>query len=103
MSDNRKWIVDYDKGVPEQLRADFQNGKITAENIEIIRIWVADIEERGLKFAQNKADWRDHELRGKWEDHRAISFSHSGRLIYRVEDHRLIVKVIRITPDHNHK
>jgi transcriptional regulator with XRE-family HTH domain len=41
--------------------------------------------------------WADHPLYGDWRGHRASSFSHSGRIIYKVEEHVITVTVVRIT------
>lgn len=98
----KSWSVDYEAHVSEELIAAFKARRLSSDDIKIIKRWVQEVEAKGLPFAQSNKDWRDHELtRGQWRGFRAISFSYSGRLIYRVEDKRLIVMVVRITPDHN--
>jgi mRNA-degrading endonuclease YafQ of YafQ-DinJ toxin-antitoxin module len=60
------------------------------------------VEEQGLDFTQHKPDWRDHDLAGEWKGHRAISFSYTGRII-RVENEKIIVRVVRVTADHDYR
>lgn len=47
-------------------------------------------------------NWRDHDLDGKWKGHWAVFFSHEGRIIYRVEKARVIVRVVRVTATHDY-
>ncbi len=86
-----------------ELRSNFELGLITRDDIKIIKRWIVDVEEQGLNYAQSRSDWRDHELDGRWKNHRAISFSYMGRVIYRVENEKVIVMVVRITADHDYK
>lgn len=98
------WHVDFDAHVPLELAADIRVGRITRADVKVLRRWVMDVESNGLSHAQANRDWRDHELiRGKWRGYRAISFSNSGRLIYRVESGRLVVTIVRVTTDHDYK
>ena len=99
----KKWVVELTPDAEKQLRADFDCGLIDQTDVKLIRRWIADIEEMGLEFTQHKIDWRDHELDGKWKGHRAISFSYSGRVIYRVENDQVVVKVVRVTASHDYE
>lgn len=99
----KKWIVELTSAAEERLRVAFKSGVISQTDVKVIKLWIADIEDMGLEFTQHKADWRDHELDGKWKGHRAISFSYSGRVIYRVEKGRVVVKVVRVTAAHDYK
>ncbi len=99
----KKWSVKMTKEAESKLRTDFKNGQITAVDIKVIRRWIADIEDQGLEFTQHKTDWRDHQLTGEWKGHRAISFSFVGRVIYRVENEKVIVRVVRVTASHDYK
>lgn len=87
----------------KQLKSDFKAGVLTSLDIQVIKRWIADIEDQGLDFTQHKSDWRDHALTGDWKGHRAISFSYSGRIIYRVEDERVVVRVVRVTAGHDYR
>lgn len=100
---SNKWVVELTSEAEKRLREDFKSGFITQTDIKVIKRWIADIEDMGLEFTQHKADWRDHELDGEWRGHRAISFSYSGRVIYRVVKGRIVVQVVRVTADHDYK
>lgn len=91
------------KEAESKLRDDFKNSQITITDIKVIKRWIADIEDQGLEFTQHKADWRDNQLAGKWKGRRAISFSFSGRVIYKVENEKVIVRVVRVKADHDYK
>lgn len=99
----KRWTVEMTVDAEVKLRQDFNSGKIESSDIKVIKRWISDIEENGLEVTQSKPDWRDHELDGVWKNHRAISFSYSGRLIYRIENERVVVKVVRVTADHDYK
>ncbi|MGE0632282.1 MAG: type II toxin-antitoxin system mRNA interferase toxin, RelE/StbE family [Pseudobdellovibrionaceae bacterium] len=99
----KSWSVELTKEAEKGLRLDFKAGKVTSDDIKVIKRWIVDVEEQGLEFAQHKPDWRDHDLSGEWKGHRAISFSYTGRVIYRVENEKIIVRVVRVTADHNYK
>lgn len=96
------WKVEMTKGSEAQLIMDFRSGIISAEDIKVIKRWGHEVESEGLEWAQSNITWRDHELNGKWKNHRAISFSYSGRVIYRVENEKIIVRVVRVTSDHDY-
>lgn len=99
----KKWVVELTSDAEKRLRVDFKSGVISQTDLKVIKRWIADIEDMGLEFTQHKADWRDHELDGEWKGHRAISFSYSGRVIYRFEKGRVVVQVVRVTADHDYK
>lgn len=60
----KRWSVEMIKEAEKNLRLDFKAGKITSEDVKVIKRWIADVEEQGLVFAQHKPDWRDHQLDG---------------------------------------
>jgi mRNA-degrading endonuclease YafQ of YafQ-DinJ toxin-antitoxin module len=97
------WAGDYDSEVKAQIVEALKAGDLTQSDLRVIKKWVDEVETKGLEFAQANPTWRDHELtRGKWIGHRAISFSYEGRVIYRVVNGKLIIKVVRVTPDHDY-
>jgi addiction module RelE/StbE family toxin len=59
--------------------------------------------QKGIESTQLNRTWRDHELMGKWKGHRSMTFSFKGRLIYRIEHDVVVVRVVRITSDHNYR
>ncbi len=99
-----KWEVRYDTNVANEIVEALDIGILSRDDIKVLKRWVSEVESRGLSYAQANRDWRDHELtRGRWKDHRAISFSFSGRLIYRTEDLKLFVMVVRVSPNHDYR
>lgn len=103
MRKRKQWSVQMTKEAEESLRIDFKAGRISVDDVKIIKRWIADVEDQGLEFAQHKPDWRDHQLYGEWKGHRVISFSYSGRVIYRVDHEKIVVLVIRVTARHDYK
>jgi len=120
-----RWIVRENKGVGDELKRAFQKGEISLEDIEVIRVWVRQVEGFGpeslrktwrlkeaslpyvdapLKRVNSEVNfWNDHELAGVWSGCRSSSFSRMGRIIYKIEDQRIrIVKVVKITGTHSY-
>lgn len=98
-----KWTVEISQKCELKLKVDIKNGNITSEDIKVIKRWVIEVETEGIEAAQNNVTWRDHILDGLWAGCRAISFSFSGRLLYKVEKDRVIVRVIRVTHNHDYR
>lgn len=96
------WQVTLTKQAEAQLIADIQAGWITRDDRAVIRKWIMEVEEIGIESAQANKNWRDHELDGQWAGYRTISFSFEGRVIYRVEKVKVIVRVVRVTHDHDY-
>jgi mRNA-degrading endonuclease YafQ of YafQ-DinJ toxin-antitoxin module len=120
-----RWIVKEDGPVGDSLKKAFRQGQITPEDIEVIRVWVKQVEGFGPRslrktwslkeatqglgeLAQKREEsavnfWNDHDLVGEWSGHRSSSFSRLGRIIYKIEDERIqIVKVMKITASHEY-
>lgn len=97
-----RWQVQLTDEADEQLRKDFLSRKLTQQDIRVIKSWISEIENEGLDHAQGNLTWRDHKLDGKWTGYRAISFSYSGRVIYCVEDQKIIVRVVKVTINHDY-
>jgi len=98
-----RWKVLMEKQAEAELLLLLNSKKITKEDIKVILKWVADMEEFGPEFISKSLEWHDHQLDRKWAGFRASAFSHSGRIIYRLIDEKVIVEVIRVTLDHNYK
>lgn len=82
----------------------FQSKQLSKEDREVIHQWAKEVTAHGPQVLLKKPDiWADHPLSGKWEGHRASSFSYRGRIIYKVEDQVVTVTVVRISPDHDYK
>ena len=119
-----RWTVKEGKDVGESLKVAVRRGEISLDDIEVIRVWVRQVEEFGpeslcktwnLKEAQSLSEsvldrggsevnfWNDHALTEEWKGHRSSSFSRKGRIIYKIENEEIkIVKVVKITGTHSY-
>ena len=96
------WRVEMTDESEAQMILDIRAKKISKDDIAVLKKWIADVEENGIEAAQVSPSWRDHELSGKWKGHRAISFSVSGRVIYGIDKGKVIVRVVKVTVDHDY-
>jgi mRNA-degrading endonuclease YafQ of YafQ-DinJ toxin-antitoxin module len=98
------WSVEFlNKKVEEEYIKLIKEGKLTLDDNRIIKKWVSIIENEGIEALKNSSFWYDHELDGEWRGYRSSSFSKLGRIIYKVKNNKLIVYVVRITPDHDYR
>jgi addiction module RelE/StbE family toxin len=82
----------------------FESGELTEDDKIIIQTWAQTVAEHGPEELQKKPSvWADHPLYGEWQGFRASSFSHKGRIIYKVKDNIVTVIVVRISTDHDYK
>ncbi|MDZ4678325.1 MAG: hypothetical protein SGI74_12545 [Oligoflexia bacterium] len=82
----------------------FESSDLTEDDRLVIQTWAQIVAEHGPDELKKKPSvWADHPLYGEWAEHRASSFSYSGRIIYTVKDSIITVIVVRITTDHDYK
>jgi len=96
------WIVKIASKAENELVVAIKNKEITADDQEVIKTWIEEIQEEGIESIKDSKFWNDHALDGRWTGHRSSSFSNLGRIIYRIEDKKVIVEVVRITADHDY-
>jgi mRNA-degrading endonuclease YafQ of YafQ-DinJ toxin-antitoxin module len=96
------WKVDYESHIKVELKKQLANGTLTKDDLQALTKWVDEIESYGLDHVQTDY-WNDHPLEAEWTGFRSASFSLRGRVIYRVENRRLIVMVVRVTATHNYR
>jgi len=95
-----KWRVQ----ISDEAARMFQSQMLTTDDKIVIQKWAELVREHGPEIlAIRPGMWADHALYGEWRGHRASSFSHSGRIIYKVEQQVVTVDVVRITPDHTYR
>jgi mRNA-degrading endonuclease YafQ of YafQ-DinJ toxin-antitoxin module len=97
------WEVKLTEKAEEELKNNIRSRKINREDLAIIKIWIKQIQAYGPKYIQDEGKWDDHALYGIWEGFRSSCFSRPGRIIYRIIEKKIIVEVVRITPDHNYR
>lgn len=95
--------IKIENNAAEEFQKHIDDGSITKEDLEVIRAWMNEIqnghyEDRIL----NSKYWNDHALDGEWKGHRSSSFGFKGRIIYKEENGKLVIIVVRITPSHDY-
>jgi mRNA-degrading endonuclease YafQ of YafQ-DinJ toxin-antitoxin module len=95
------WKVDYEEHVQVEIQIQLGNKALSKDDLDALAKWVNLIESHGLDHVQTDY-WNDHPLEAEWTGFRSMSFSIRGRVIYRVEDGRLIAMVVRVTTTHNY-
>lgn len=99
MKTKKTWVVEFESSAVEaKFIKLFKSGLITKDDNKVILKWINIIESEGLKTIKETPLWHDHALDGQWQ-----GFSFSGRIIYKVVDHKLLVSVVRVTHNHNYK
>ena len=96
------WKVDYEANVKVEIKTQLDDGVLTMDDLKALAKWVDEIESHGLDHVQTDY-WNDHPLEAEWTGLRSASFSLRGRIIYRVEDGRLVIMVVRVTATHNYR
>lgn len=98
--------VEINDSIQDKLDEDIRIGLFDGEVRDLIAFWVTEIKEIGyeeyIKSSLAKS-FNDHVLQGKRQGERAIHLNTTGgRLIYKYYKNKIIVKVIKITPDHDY-
>ena len=82
----------------------FEGNALTTADKIVIQKWAELVRDRGpAALTERPGMWADHPLYGEWRGHRASSFSHSGRIIYKIEEQVVTVAVVRITTAHDYR
>lgn len=80
-----------------------KEGLITKDDLLVIKIWIQEMKMMGPGYIQGCKYWNDHSLRGKRSGERASSFSDSGRIIYKVMNNKITIRVLKISPEHDYR
>jgi proteic killer suppression protein len=73
-------------------------GKIPVEVLKLYEKWKDIVTLSGPKGLRLIKGFHDESLKGKWRGFRSSRLGKQYRLIYKIEDKKLYVKVIDITP-----
>ena len=99
--------VEINETIQSLLDKDIKQGNFAKEVRDLIAFWKSEIEEIGYEeyivssFAKLL---EDHKLSGERQGERSIVLNQTGgRLIYKYYKNKIVVKVIKITPDHDYK
>ncbi len=94
------------KSIEIQLNKDIKAGLFNAEVKDLIKYWVTEIEDLGYN-EYIKSDLfkmlNDHCLKNERLGQHSMTLDQTGgRLIYSIIKNALVIKVIKITSDHNY-
>lgn len=98
-----KWKVEYEPKVAKELKMDFARGWITKEDITVMKVWTQEIQEHGPEYIQASRLWGDHALEKEWTGFRSSCFSLRGRIIYKIENSKVLITVVRLTGIHDYR
>ena len=98
--------VDINQDIQKQLDKDIKLGLFKSEVRELIAFWIVEIGEIGFE-EYLKSSFAialcDHELKDSRQGDRSIHLNESGgRLIYKCVKSKIIIRVIRITAEHDY-
>ena len=91
------------KEAERELEALVKSKTLSVSDQFVIASWTRQVMFHGPESLQIDPKWADHELYEDWRGYRSSAFSTAGRIIYRVEDGVVKVKVARITNDHDYR
>lgn len=98
-----KWQVKMTNQAEVELKTLLKGGSVTKNDVKVLLRWVDEMEEFGPTYIATSREWHYHALERDWQGFRSSAFSSSERVIYRIEDNKIIVEVHRVTTDHNYK
>lgn len=94
------------KNIEKKFNKDLKEGLFNSEVRDLIEYWVTEVEDLGYEEYTNSELFKmlnDHKLKNDRQGQRSISLDQTGgRLIYSVIKDALIVKVIKITSNHDY-
>ncbi len=98
------WLVEFENlSVEKEVAALIKAKKLTAEDQVIIHAWIRLVSAYGPESIRGDFKWADHALHGDWAGYRSSAFSNRGRIIYRIIDKKVVIKIARITDEHDYK
>ena len=86
------WAVYEEKSVLKSLK------KAPREVVVRYEAWKRVVELRGLKGLFLIKGFHDKSMRGKWQGHRSSRLGKQWRIIYTVQEERLQVSAVELTP-----
>ena len=98
--------VEINETIQSKLDKDIRAGLFNKEVRELIAFWIMDISDIGYKeYIQSPLaeSFTDHKLKNSRQGERSIHLNETGgRLIYKYYKKKIIVKVIKVTADHDY-
>ena len=94
------------KSIETRFNRDLKQGLFNAEVRDLIEYWITEIEGLGHEEYCKSELFRmlnDHDLKADRQGQRSITLDQSGgRLIYSVIKNAIVIKVIKITSNHDY-
>ena len=98
------WSVEFESlAVEKEVTVLIKSKKLTVEDQMIIHAWIKQITAHGPESIRGDFKWADHALQGEWLGYRSSAFSNRGRIIYRILDKKIVIKIARITNEHGYR
>ncbi|MDZ4662390.1 MAG: hypothetical protein SGJ18_12320 [Pseudomonadota bacterium] len=98
------WRVEFEsKKAHDEVEAYIRKGVVNHDDRMVISAWIRQVTLSGPESVRGQKRWDDHELENEWRGYRSSCYSRRGRIIYRIVDEIVKVKIARITPDHNYR
>lgn len=92
--------------IENKFNKDVRNGLFSPEVKDLIEYWITEIEDLGYSEYKKSELFKmlnDHNLKNDRQEQNSITLDQTGgRLIYKVVKKTIVVKVIRITSDHDY-
>lgn len=97
------WSVEFESSaVEKEVAALIKSKKLTAEDQAIIHAWIQQISAHGPESIRGDFKWADHAMHGEWQGCRSSGFSNRDRIIYRIVDKKVVIKIVRIADEHDY-
>jgi|JI9StandDraft_1071089.scaffolds.fasta_scaffold18466_5 mRNA-degrading endonuclease YafQ of YafQ-DinJ toxin-antitoxin module len=98
------WTVQFENmKIQAEVEKLIKSGRISKADEEVLAAWVRQVSLHGPESVRVDKKWADHELEGDWPGYRSSSFSVRGRIIYRIEEKVVKIKIARITDVHDYR
>lgn len=97
------WKVLFSAQAEKDIQALVKSKRLSQSDKQVIATWIKQIQEFGPQSLHNGSNfWHDHELEKQWKGYRSSAYSFKGRIIYKVENKKIIVTVVRLTATHDY-
>lgn len=98
------WTVQFENmKIQAEVEKLIRSGRISKADEEVLAAWVRQISLHGPESVRVDKKWADHDLKVDWLGYRSSSFSVRGRIIYRIEEKVVKIKIARITDVHDYR
>ena len=97
------WKVLFAASAEKDVRSLLESGELNGSDREVIATWIKQVREFGPDSLRTRSNfWHDHDLFDEWKGHRASAYSFKGRIIYKIEEKKIVVLVIKVTATHDY-